>query len=295
MNSTETFFNALKAHRESKDIKIEDISEATRINPKYFEAIETGDFTVLPAVYMRLFLRSYANHIGADSEKALEDYELHTTGQVIQKTDEPRPSVLKDDEETEEIEFSPDFQITPQKIATAVGAILLIFLFFKLVGSLTSEQELDTKAVQPVEVVEQENVDDSTLNDVEPEVQYSTIPNNNLLNESNFLESNLVHSRDDVYNFNPPFEVEIQTLTQTKINLSHGDIDNLKSLFNGIVQADTTLSFQFDSVLYFDLWSGQHINLLINENQIENLTDDTTVRGSYDSKNSQMSLKFYKH
>ncbi|MDP6937168.1 MAG: hypothetical protein QGF36_07070, partial [Candidatus Marinimicrobia bacterium] len=67
------------------------------------------------------------------------------------------------------------------------------------------------------------------------------------------------------------------------------------SLFNGIVQADTTLSFQFDSVLYFDLWSGQHINLLINENQIENLTDDTTVRGSYDSKNSQLSLKFYKH
>ena len=82
MNSEELFFNELKSYRESKDIEISEICEFTKINPKYIEAIENGEFNVLPTVYMRLFLRAYANFIGADSKKALEEYELHTTGKV---------------------------------------------------------------------------------------------------------------------------------------------------------------------------------------------------------------------
>ena len=76
MANEELFFDALKSHRESKDIEISEICEFTKIHPRYIEAIENGDFIMLPTVYMRLFLRAYANFIGADSEKALEDFEL---------------------------------------------------------------------------------------------------------------------------------------------------------------------------------------------------------------------------
>ena len=34
---------------------------------------------------MRLFLRGYADFIGCDSSKALEDFELYTTGKVQKK------------------------------------------------------------------------------------------------------------------------------------------------------------------------------------------------------------------
>jgi len=295
MNTTESFFNALKSHRESKDIKLEDISDATRINPKYFEAIESGDFTVLPTVYMRLFLRTYTEYIGADSAKALEDFELHTTGQVSKKKDEPRPLVVEtSNEDSDEFELGSDFQITPQKIATAIGAILLIFLFFKLVEAVTTEQEANTPQIQPVEIEEKGEIVEEPIAE-EPAIQYSVLPNTNLLTENNFLNENLLNSSDTSLKLFAPYKVEIESLTETKINLSHGNDDNLRTLFNGVVQADTTLSFQFDTVLYFDLWSGQHLNMKINDNLIENLTDNNTVRGSYDSNNSQLSLKFYKH
>ena len=87
MTNEELFFDALKSHRESKNIEISEICEFTKINIKYIEAIESGEFNVLPTVYMRLFLREYADFIGADSIKALEDFELHTTGKIQQRTD----------------------------------------------------------------------------------------------------------------------------------------------------------------------------------------------------------------
>ena len=85
MTSTEAFFDALKSHRESQNIEISEICDFTKINQKYIQAIESGDFTVLPTVYMRLFLRAYAEFIGADSAQALEDYELLTTGTIQKK------------------------------------------------------------------------------------------------------------------------------------------------------------------------------------------------------------------
>ena len=68
MTGSETFSDALKAKRESQNIEISEICEFTKIQPRYIEAMEKGDFTVLPNVYIRLFLRSYAIFIGADSD-----------------------------------------------------------------------------------------------------------------------------------------------------------------------------------------------------------------------------------
>jgi protein-export membrane protein SecD len=70
MTATESFFDALKQHRESQNIEISEICDFTKINPKYIQAIESGEFQIFPTVYMRLFLRAYADFIGADSVKA---------------------------------------------------------------------------------------------------------------------------------------------------------------------------------------------------------------------------------
>ena len=85
MDTEQTFFLALKDQRESKDITLDEISDFTKINPKYIMAIENGEFNLLPNIYMRLFLRSYTDYIGADSNQALVDYELYTTGKIQPK------------------------------------------------------------------------------------------------------------------------------------------------------------------------------------------------------------------
>jgi len=142
MTTTELFFSLLKSHRESKGVEIQEIAEYTKINPKYIHAIEAGEFEVLPNVYMRLFLRSYAQFIGADAEQALDDYELHTTGKVSVKVDsvvESSTEQTSDDSSGMEKIFD-NSPIPPKQIMTGIMVIIGLFLFFNLVSSLSEQQ-----------------------------------------------------------------------------------------------------------------------------------------------------------
>jgi len=86
MNDTNTkFYEELKKQRNVKKISLEEISEYTKINVTYLDAIENGDFHSLPNVYSRLFLRSYCKYIGADYKKVLDDYEMYTIGNKSKK------------------------------------------------------------------------------------------------------------------------------------------------------------------------------------------------------------------
>ena len=66
------FYKELKDLRISKEISLEDLESKTKINVKYLNAIEQGDFDILPTPYLRLFIRAYAIEIGGNAERALE-------------------------------------------------------------------------------------------------------------------------------------------------------------------------------------------------------------------------------
>ncbi|HIA79696.1 MAG TPA: DUF4115 domain-containing protein, partial [Candidatus Marinimicrobia bacterium] len=66
------FYKELKDLRLTKGIELEELESRTKINKKYLKAIEVGDFEILPVPYLRLFLRAYAEEIGGDSQRALE-------------------------------------------------------------------------------------------------------------------------------------------------------------------------------------------------------------------------------
>ena len=166
MTSTEAFFDALKSHRESQNIEISEICEFTKINEKYIQAIESGDFTVLPTVYMRLFLRAYAEFIGADSAKALEDFELLTTGTIQKKTDID----VQSDDVTEQSQPNIGFdnetsiQITPKYIATGAGVLIGLFLVLYWAGQITSEQDIELENTPaPVETISPETPSEAPI------------------------------------------------------------------------------------------------------------------------------------
>ena len=142
MTTTESFFSLLKSHREAKGVEIQEIAEYTKINPKYLHAIESGDFKVLPNVYMRLFLRSYAQFIGADTEQALDDYELHTTGKVSAKMDNmpESSSEITSKELNGAAQILGNSPIPPKQIMAGLAVVLGVFFFFNLVSSLTEQQ-----------------------------------------------------------------------------------------------------------------------------------------------------------
>ena len=66
------FYKELKELRDSRGISLEEIHDRTKINIKYLNGIENGNFEILPVPYVRLFLRAYTEEIGGNSQRALE-------------------------------------------------------------------------------------------------------------------------------------------------------------------------------------------------------------------------------
>ncbi|MGE4589089.1 MAG: helix-turn-helix domain-containing protein [Acidaminococcaceae bacterium] len=65
----------LKNTREAKGITIEQVAEATSIRVLYLEAIENEKFNLVPGeVYLKGFIRNYANYIGLNGPAMVEKY-----------------------------------------------------------------------------------------------------------------------------------------------------------------------------------------------------------------------------
>lgn len=62
----------LEEARVTKRISFEEAERDTRISKRYLEALERGDYELLPApVYARGFMRSYADYLGLDPAEAV--------------------------------------------------------------------------------------------------------------------------------------------------------------------------------------------------------------------------------
>lgn len=71
-------FPNLKTIREAHELTIDDIYHKTRISITNLDAIENGEFHLLPApVYAKKFIETYANTIGIDAEKILAHYQRY--------------------------------------------------------------------------------------------------------------------------------------------------------------------------------------------------------------------------
>jgi len=331
MTSTEAFFDALKSHRESQDIEISEICEFTKINKKYIQAIESGDFTILPTVYMRLFLRAYAEFIGADSAKALEDFELLTTGTIKERA----TIDIQSDDITEQSQGNIGFdnetppQITPQKIATGAGVLIGLFLILYWAGQITSEQNTQLESIPtpvetispktpseaPVETVPSEDANpeigavkkkkpvidrpvvEETATPVRGSEPESALQNRLPLNSNDFLPENKGRESTNILKLFAPFTITITTLEETKLNMSKSSDGNITPLINQIASAGEIFDFDFESTINFEFWNNAQIKVKLNDVPLDNfLSDDgLSVRGSYEAEKSQLYLGFYQN
>ena len=72
----ENFGSYLKHERELRGVPLEEISGATKIHIRFLQALEDNKFDELPGeVFIKGYIRSYANTIGSDVEEMLNIYE----------------------------------------------------------------------------------------------------------------------------------------------------------------------------------------------------------------------------
>jgi cytoskeletal protein RodZ len=71
----ESFSSELKKAREAKHLTLSDVSDATAINVRFLEALEQGNTSILPAPYIRAFIKEYAAAVGLDPGEVLRHFE----------------------------------------------------------------------------------------------------------------------------------------------------------------------------------------------------------------------------
>lgn len=76
----------LSEAREQQKIPLKKIAQDTKISLKYLRALEEEDFTVFPAeVYLKGFLKSYAQYLRLDYSELLKAYEQQYGHQPLSK------------------------------------------------------------------------------------------------------------------------------------------------------------------------------------------------------------------
>ena len=74
---TDELGHILREARETKGYTLREVQDKTRINSRFLEALEMGDFDRLPTpTHVRGFLRNYARFLSLDPDPLLERYEL---------------------------------------------------------------------------------------------------------------------------------------------------------------------------------------------------------------------------
>lgn len=91
MRNLESIGTLLKKCREQKGLTLKDIENITKIRTKYIEAIEQDNFEVIPGeVYVKGFIRSYADSLGLDGNVLVQHYKELKLHQMHQNQQEDK-------------------------------------------------------------------------------------------------------------------------------------------------------------------------------------------------------------
>ena len=108
-----SFGEELKRERELRQVSLREVSEATKINLRYLEALETNNFEHLPGgVFNRGFVRAYSQFIGIDPDAMVNAYRLEeqaqaSSGKAKDRDSFHRPWKRTDAETSATVELSP--------------------------------------------------------------------------------------------------------------------------------------------------------------------------------------------
>ncbi len=176
------FAQELKEAREKADISLHNLSARSRLDIKFLESMEKGDFSFLPELYVKAFIKDYANLVGLNADETIKKYEAAKKGIDYTKSKEeveiePKPVAEKEEEKVKEEpkeklfgeqQKIPILDIAAKnvnnffsdkqkvKITSIIAGIILIVITALLIFSSNNEPEIIVKE-KPYEEVRKEN------------------------------------------------------------------------------------------------------------------------------------------
>jgi len=128
--------------REDRRITILEASRGTKIQVRYLEFLEAGDYDSLPAdVYVRGFLRSYGDFLGVDERILVKLYEKE---KGIRDNMARSRNPVRNNQLASPVNIS-SFVFTPKKLAIVLLGLVVvsaIFYLYREVGSFSNDPRL---------------------------------------------------------------------------------------------------------------------------------------------------------
>ena len=101
------FADELRAQREKSGLTLQQLATKTRIDLKFLEAIDQGNFAFLPDLYVKAFVKQYAKTIGLDENETLKKFEAAREGKDYNLENEQQQVVQEEPIKPEPTKSTP--------------------------------------------------------------------------------------------------------------------------------------------------------------------------------------------
>lgn len=137
--------NQLKDARLEKGMSLDDLQEVTKIQKRYLQGIEDGNYSMMPGpFYVRAFIKQYAEAVDLEPEELFEQYK----SEIPSTFNEDLPEKLSRVQTRKNISGSSSkfFDILPKILVVAfiIGALAVIWYFYSKNAEDNAKEPIDS-------------------------------------------------------------------------------------------------------------------------------------------------------
>ena len=271
------FFSNFEDNRVSQGITLEDIVKNTKIQEKYINAIEKGNFRELPSAYIRLFIKSYCKSTNLNENEILNKYNDFAKGNKSITTNNKTPSFIKHKKKINNSNQlnsnlyknnNSSYFIKSVNLLSFIIALSVIIIIWLTLSQVTKSANEKSEAMHDKTKISQEYIRSLTFFDSQT-IEIKTT------NEKNILKYNIPNDKNN----------KILIIDSRGINLE-----------NKILSEHDQGEKKFNDNISFIIQNGT-INLFINEKKIDfKYEKSAAINGTIQIENKKLILllEYYK-
>lgn len=160
----------LREARLQKGMSLDDVQEMTKIRKRYLEAIEAGDYKVLPgSFYVRAFIKTYAETVGLNPDELLEGHKKDVPAEETEATMEP----VIQKRSSRPVERSNRWMSVALMWTFPILIVALLYVYVVM-----NRDDADTQGVDQTKITDSEQTPNDQPDETNDNGQASTPPDN---------------------------------------------------------------------------------------------------------------------
>ncbi len=265
------FSEQLKTLREEKNISLDQINNKTRIDKKFLEAIEVGNFSIMPEVYMKAFLKEYSKAIDEDPDETIEKYERAKLGKDYEIDEKEEIENEENDIASENVNQKNEIPQYPKregiKFTEPINkiwyyllvAIALIFIIFAIYNSFLKEPDDIIVTEKPFEetLPQNRNIEQTNKN----------VANNTRQSKQNSLDANSISVKGytQIQNNTNKLTLKITAEDTAWIRIIVDEKENSEF----IMTKNMVKTFTADKQFFLHIGNSGAVKLFLNNKELE--------------------------